>query len=76
MTSRISSRMVMQQDLYELFHEYWNLFTAMSSYVTVLRHSPNIRGVEREATDEVARLTERLETSMEAIRVRILSLAR
>ena len=68
--------MVLQQDLYELFHNYWNLFTALNSYVTVLKNSGSIAGMEREATEEIAKLIPRLEALLESIRARSLSLVR
>lgn len=73
MTTRLSQRAVAQQDLYELFHEYWQLVTAYNSYVAVLKHSPRITGVEREATEELARIGVELESTLEAIRARMLS---
>lgn len=65
-----------QQDLYELFHDYWQLVTAFNSYVAVLHHSPRIEGVEREATEELTKIGVELEGTLEAIRARMLSLSR
>lgn len=73
MTSRISQRMVQQQEFYELFHDYWNLFTALNTYVAVLRHSSKLDGVEKKASDEITQLLPRLEEKMEAIRARMMS---
>lgn len=67
---------MVQQDLYELFHDYWQLVTAFNSYVSVLHHSPKLEGVEREATDELGRIGVELEGTLEAIRARMLSLSR
>lgn len=76
MTTRLSDRQVVQQDLYELFHQYWQLVTAFNSYTAVLRHSPKLDGVEREAADELSRIGVELESTLEAIRARLLSLQR
>jgi hypothetical protein len=76
LTSRLSQRQVVQQDLYELFHDYWQLVTAFNSYAAVLHHSPNIKGVEREATEELTKIGLELEGTLEAIRARMLSLSR
>jgi len=74
MTSRPNPRTVMREDLHELFHDYWNLLTAINSYVLVLRHSPTVQGIDREAADELSKLLPALERSMEAIRARVLSM--
>jgi hypothetical protein len=75
-TSRVSQRQLLQQDLYELFHDYWQLVTAFQSYAAVLHHSPNVHGAEREAVEELNRIGVELERTIEAIRVRLMSMVR
>lgn len=72
MTTRISARMVMQQEVYELFHDYWNVFTALNNYVSVLRRSTTLSEADREVVDELSRLLSTLEQRTEAIRARVL----
>lgn len=74
MTSRPNPRVLMREDLYDLFHDHWNLMTAVNSYILVLRHSPGVQGIDKDAVEELTRLMPMLEQSMEAIRVRIISL--
>lgn len=74
MTTRISARTAMREDVYELFHDYWNLFTALNTYVSVLRHSPNQQRVENEVLEEITKILLTLEERTEAIRARVLAL--
>ncbi len=76
MTSRVSLRMVQQQELYELFHDYWNVVPALNSYISVLQHSPKLDKVDKEAVHEVAKLSLLLEQDLESLRARMLSLVR
>lgn len=73
MTSRISTRAVVQQDMYELFHDYWNIVTAINSYVAVLGHNPDRPEIEKEAIEEIRTLSLRLESDLDAMRSRVLA---
>lgn len=74
MTTRLSARVSTREDIQTMFHDYWNLYTALVSYASVLIQTQNLQGVEREAAEEINKLLVSLGQQTEAIRARVLAL--
>lgn len=72
--SRISPHTAMREDAHDLFHDYWQLFTALKTYVNVLEHSPRIIDEDKVAVEELSQMLRRLEEHTEALRARVLAM--
>lgn len=74
MTTQLSLRRAMAEDVHQMFHQYWQVFTALATYTAILERSPLIIGEERQVVEELKAMVQKLQDQTEAIRVRVLAI--
>lgn len=74
MTNRLSQRLVLRDEVQGIFHEYWQIYTALKMYHEILELSPRLQGEDRLIVGEMAKILEELEKRSEAVRARVLAL--
>ena len=74
MTTNLSPRVMMREEVHELFHEFWQIFTALKTYTQVLEMSRNVVGDDKQVVEELSRMVEALQARAESLRARVLNM--
>lgn len=73
MNARTTARIMIRDEIYDLFHDFWQIFTALKTYNEILLRSRTIIGEDRVVVEEVGRIIRVLQERAEGLRARVLN---